>query len=441
MSIFNSTALLLNIQDENIVIDSKSVRKLKVKDVISFVINGKLSYAPSCCSNCGHAYEKHSIHKHGSKRSRIKLPDISRFPTYLYKQRYYCKHCSTTFFNTTTIVNRNCFISNNTKRSVAIDAKNKCSEKDIATRNNVSHMTVNRIINTYYDNQNINRSHLPKHLCFDEFKSVKASEGAMSFIFMNAENGKIMDIVEDRKLTSLTDYFRLYTYEARSNVKTITIDMYTPYMTLIKTMFPNAHIITDKFHTVQLISRSLNKTRIKVMNENKQYYNKLKRYWKLLLKNYNDLDDNQFRKYRCFKQLMRETDIVNELIKIDLSLKATYDTYQDLLFALRQQSVEKLSAILKEEHNDVSSYMKTSINTVRDYEQYIINSFNYPYTNGKLEGTNNLIKVIKRIAFGYRTFRHFKIRIMVISNDLTKKKKQIQEKERRKARDIRIPLA
>jgi transposase len=35
------------------------------------------------------------------------------------------------------------------------------------------------------------------------------------------------------------------------------------------------------------------------------------------------------------------------------------------------------------------------------------------YTNSFIEGLNNKIKVIKRISFGYRTFIHFKARIMI----------------------------
>ena len=42
-----------------------------------------------------------------------------------------------------------------------------------------------------------------------------------------------------------------------------------------------------------------------------------------------------------------------------------------------------------------------------------VNFLNYPYTNGFIEGTNNKIKVIKRIAFGYRSFYHFKARILI----------------------------
>ena len=41
---------------------------------------------------------------------------------------------------------------------------------------------------------------LPENLCFDEFKSTKSAEGAMSFLFCNADTKKIIDSVEDRKL-------------------------------------------------------------------------------------------------------------------------------------------------------------------------------------------------------------------------------------------------
>ncbi|WP_268870807.1 transposase [Ligilactobacillus salivarius] len=34
-------------------------------------------------------------------------------------------------------------------------------------------------------------------------------------------------------------------------------------------------------------------------------------------------------------------------------------------------------------------------------------------TNGPIEGVNNHIKVIKRIAYGYNNFKHFRLRILL----------------------------
>ena len=80
--------------------------------------------------------------------------------------------------------------------------------------------------------------------------------------------------------------------------------MYSPYISLIKKMFPNANIIIDKFHLVNLISTSLNKTRINIMKKDKKNYNKLKRYRKLILKSQDELDNSKWRKWRCFDKLM-----------------------------------------------------------------------------------------------------------------------------------------
>lgn len=57
--------------------------------------------------------------------------------------------------------------------------------------------------------------------------------------------------------------------------------------------------------------------------------------------------------------------------------------------------------------------MKTSIKTLKIYLPHIKNTLSNPYHNGFVEGNNNFIKVLKRIAFGFRSFRRFKARIMI----------------------------
>lgn len=133
-------------------------------------------------------------------------------------------------------------------------------------------------------------------LSFDEFKSVKSADGAMSFHMCDGKSGKTIDIVEDRKLNSLMRYFSYYTHKARSYVKLIVIDMYSPYISLIKKMFPNAEIIIDKFHLINMISTALNKTRINTMKNDKKNYNKLKKYWKLLLKPQEKLNNSKWKR-------------------------------------------------------------------------------------------------------------------------------------------------
>ena len=66
--------------------------------------------------------------------------------------------------------------------------------------------------------------------------------------------------------------------------------------------------------------------------------------------------------------------------------------------------------------------MKTSVKTLKEYLPYIKNTSSNPYHNGFVEGNNNFIKVLKRIAFGFRSFRRFKARIMICKNLLHMKR-------------------
>ncbi|NMA69462.1 MAG: ISL3 family transposase [Desulfitobacterium sp.] len=414
MSHNDSIINLLNLKDKNIIFDENFYSEGIVKGVKSKFFHGTLTYRPRACYSCGHVLDDKII-KHGFKTSTIKIPHISGFNAYLKlrKQRYFCKHCNSTFTLKTNIVDRHCFISNNTKLAIALNAKEKISEKDIARNHNVSHSTVNRVIDSFYDLYKPNFNYLPKHLCFDEFKSVKSAAGAMSFIFCDSETGRIVDIVEDRRLHVLKDYFLQYSKAARYSVKTIVIDMYSPYLSLIKDIFPKAKIIIDKFHIIQLFSRALNKTRVEVMNRDKKNYNKLKKYWKLLLKDNTRVDHINYRYHRSFRNQMREIDIINYLLDLDPKLKASYKLYHYVRFCIKNKEFDLLKTALDDNFNIVSDYMKTSIKTIRKYIDYVSNALKYDYNNGVLEGINNKIKVIKRIAFGFRCFYHFRNRILI----------------------------
>ena len=71
----------------------------------------------------------------------------------------------------------------------------------------------------------LNSNSLPEHLSFDEFKSVKEAEGAMSFIYSDARTHDLINIIEDRQQKNPIAYFQRYPYSARKKVKTVTIDV------------------------------------------------------------------------------------------------------------------------------------------------------------------------------------------------------------------------
>lgn len=238
----------------------------------------------------------------------------------------------------------------------------------------------------------------------------------------DGRTSKTLDIVEDRRLNSLLRYFAYFTHKTRSKVKLIVIDMYSPYISLIQKIFPNAQIIIDKFHLVNLISTSLNKTRINIMKHDKKNYNKLKRYWKLLLKSQDELNNSKWKKWWCFNEVMTQSDVVNYLINISDELRKTYDVYQNILYALKHNNYNQLKTSLYDTNDKISTYMKTSIKTLKKYLPHIKNTLFNPYHNGFVEGNNNFIKVLKRIAFGFKSFRRFKARIMICKNLLHMKR-------------------
>ena len=119
---------------------------------------------------------------------------------------------------------------------------------------------------------------------------------------------------------------------------------------------------------------------------------------------------------------MIEVDVVDFLINLDDELRQTYLIYQDLLYALKKKNYSLLNKSLHNYNVNISSYMKTSIKTLLEFLPFIKNTFINNYHNGYFEGNNNFIKVIKRIAFGFRNFSRFKARIMIYKSLLKIKK-------------------
>lgn len=404
----------LNLKDSNINFDDNWYSEREINQVTVMFFHGVLTYEPEACYSCGHIFDDKLI-KHGFKKSTIKLPSVSNYKACLElkKQRYFCKHCNSTFTLRSTLIDKHCFISNNTKLAIAINVKDKISEMDLAKKYNVSHVTVSRIIDNAFISYKPSFSTLPENLCFDEFKSVKSAAGSMSFIFCDADKHSIVDIVEDRRLHVLRRYFSQYSCEARAGVKRIVIDMYSPYMTLITELFPNAKIIIDRFHIVQLFSRALNKTRIEIMNDEPSHYSKLKKYWKLILKDSSKIDAVKHRYHRVFKRNMTDFQVVEYLLSLSPELENSYKCYQNVLYCIKHNNFKLLETTLNEYKSSVSVHLKKSINTIRTYSQYINNTLSCRYTNGIIEGINNKIKVIKRIAFGYKSYYHFRNRILI----------------------------
>ena len=96
---------------------------------------------------------------------------------------------------------------------------------------------------------------------------------------------------------------------------------------------------------------------------------------------------------------MTKSDVVNYLINTNEELKQTYLIYQDILYSFKKKDFNKLRETLNNINPKISYYMKASIKNLIEFLPYIKNTFENEYHNGFIEGNNNFIKVIKRIAF------------------------------------------
>lgn len=65
---------------------------------------------------------------------------------------------------------------------------------------------------------------------------------------------------------------------------------------------------------------------------------------------------------------------------------------------ISEKDIALFIKIISSKHNNISDYMKTTFKTYNEFKPFIINSLKFEYNNGLIEGTNNLIKYIKRIA-------------------------------------------
>ena len=290
LSLSNFIKTILNIQDNNISFPEEDYCQIIQKDnLLIKVFKGFLKSNYCACPHCN----SKNIVKNGSRNRKIKYIPIQNYNIQLELnvQRYICKECKKTFSPPTNIVGNNSSISNNLKYTIALELQKNISLTSIAKRYNISISSVQRIMDNCYSDFKVNKEHLPEAICIDEFKSVKNIDDAMSFVFADYQTKSIVDIVEDRKLNSLTEYFSRFSLEARNNVKYICMDMYTPYISLVNSIFPNTKIVLDKFHIVNLVNRAFNQTRISIMNsiQDDSLKRKFKLFWKSLLKYYPDL--------------------------------------------------------------------------------------------------------------------------------------------------------
>ena len=177
-------------------------------------------------------------------------------------------------------------------------------------------------------------------MSWDEFGFKK---GEFAFVAQNYETNELITILDNRRQTTIRNYFLKYPLKVRQQVQFITMDMSGAYIPLARKLFPNAKIVLDRFHIIQHLGRAFLKTRIAIMNQFDKKslpYRALKNHWRLFQKDSCKLSLNSFYS-KTFRQTLAPHEVVKKTLVFSKELTDYYTLYQLLLFHFQEKRAKE----------------------------------------------------------------------------------------------------
>ena len=353
----------------------------------------RLHYCPVCGTITGKV--------HDYRTQIVRDVSICGYNTILHlrKRRHVCPDCGKRFDEHIDFLPRYRQFTNRVNLQVHRQLKECRSIKSIAKDNNMSPPTAAKLVNEI----DFKTRNLPEVLAIDEFKGNAEGE-KFQCILADPKNRRIVDVLPTRRHEMIRHY--LLGYNNRKDVRFVVMDMTGGYRKLMKELFPQAKIIVDKYHYVRQITYAIERVRVE---EQKRLSGTWRRYFKK--SKYLFLKDTE--------RLTTEDRIqLENLFRISEPLRKAYALKQQFEYVKastsREEAAKRLSKwILDAQSSKLIDFMKVSL-TYQNWSKEILNSFEYPYTNGYIEGCNNRIKVLKRVSFGMPRFARFRRRIMHI---------------------------
>lgn len=315
------------------------------------------------------------------------------------KRRYICKECNSTFTENNPYIKRYChfpqrFYFESIKETLTLQ-----SFTSIARKVGVSVSSIIR----WFDNINYPKAELPSCIAIDEFKG-NADGKKFQCNLSDPVKHKIIDILPNRDSEDLCKHFLEYTYDERAKVKKVVMDLSTLFRSVAKQLFPEAKIIADKFHVIRVVINSLENVRKRIQKE----FHDAKRKWfkrsrHLLLKPEYKLTD-----YDKI-ELNRMLNSSSELEKAWILKEKFYEIFRKVT---RTEAKKELRDWLLLANQLSIPEFKHCITTFTNWRTEIANIIGENVSNGFIEGSNNKIKVLKRISFGVQNFKRFRNRIL-----------------------------
>ena len=239
----------------------------------------------------------------------------------------------------------------------------------------------------------------PKTIGIDEHSFKRGFRNTeFATVLIDYPNKKIFEVANGKTALGLQTDFRHV--PGRENVKNVVLDMSDPFKKFARDMFPNALIVADHFHVVRLLNPMINKARTEITGD--QRSNPIR---KLLLFNGKRLE--YFERKALYAWLdhhpkMRELYHFKEALHGLYRCRGYNRAKRAMIGLLDRMALSQLPEI------------KTLRKTLMKWKNEILNYFATGLTNGRTEGFNNLAKLLQKRAFGFRSFKNYRLRLLNI---------------------------
>jgi transposase len=225
-------------------------------------------------------------------------------------------------------------------------------------------------------------------------------------------NHQIIDILPTREYPQVAAWIDAQPQAWKERIRFGALDMSAIYAAVYTVTLPKAAQVVDPFHLIALANRSLDAVRRRVQNEQLGHRGRkddpLYRARRVLLRGEERLDEKAAARLSSLLELGDPDGEVAIAYRIKERLRDFYGTY----------GPEEARAMLEElQRHCVKRAMPPEIQrlgrTIHQWFDKIANFHIARVSNGPTESLNNLIKRIKRIGFGFRNFRNYRIRALL----------------------------
>ena len=229
---------------------------------------------------------------------------------------------------------------------------------------------------------------------------------------VDVTGGQLLDVVPGRDAAAPTAWLLNQPSAWRDNIDWGVLDLSGAYRSAFDTALPRAGQVADPFHVVRLANDAVDETRRRVQNDTLGHRGRkddpLYRIRRLLLAAHERLDGRADAKLRGLLAAGDPRGEVRLAWHAKETLRGLYDIDRpQLAGAYLTELAEDLTDA------DCPPELRRLGRTLGRWHTQIVNWHRARASNGPTEAINNLIKRVKRAAFGFRRFAHYRIRALL----------------------------